>query len=163
MQKKVEDFAALFDRERLSRRQLIWTMGAALAYGAFGTHASEADTPTQSIGDSSTPKDQGSREMNKNDDVAYGQTTLAAGIRSRFIDNNNGATMHVLEAGFEIPGRPCVVLLHGFPELAYSWRKQMLPLAQAGFYVIAPELRGYGRSSGTDVKFEDDLLLFLIV
>ena len=41
----------------------------------------------------------------------------------------NGLTMHVLEAGFETPGRPAVLLLHGFPELAYSWRKVMLPLA----------------------------------
>jgi len=44
--------------------------------------------------------------------------TLPAGIRSRRVDNNNGLTMHLLEAGFEIPGRRCVVLLHGFPELA---------------------------------------------
>jgi pimeloyl-ACP methyl ester carboxylesterase len=54
------------------------------------------------------------------------------GIRSRFIDDVNGLTMHVLEAGFEVQDRPCVLLLHGFPELAYSWRKVMLPLAAAG-------------------------------
>ena len=45
---------------------------------------------------------------------------LPAGIRSRFVDGINGLRMHVLEAGFETPGRPCVLLLHGFPELAYS-------------------------------------------
>ena len=39
----------------------------------------------------------------------------------------------MLEAGFEAKGRPCVLLLHGFPELAYSWRKVMLPLAAAGY------------------------------
>jgi pimeloyl-ACP methyl ester carboxylesterase len=95
--------------------------------------------------------------MMKNGDVAYGQTTLPVGIRSRFVNNGNGITMHVLEAGFEEAGRPCIVLLHGFPELAYSWRKVMLPLAEAGFHVVAPDQRGYGRTDGTDVTFDDDL------
>ena len=66
--------------------------------------------------------------------------------------------MHVLEAGFEVRGRPCVVLLHGFPELAYSWRNQFLPLAAAGYHVVAPDLRGYGLSADTPVRFDDDLL-----
>jgi pimeloyl-ACP methyl ester carboxylesterase len=101
--------------------------------------------------------------MVQNTDVAYGQTTLPQGIRSRFVDNNNGCRMHVLEAGFEAPGLPCVVLLHGFPELAYSWRKQLLPLARAGYHVVAPDLRGYGRSSGTEVAFEDDLSPFTLL
>ena len=57
----------------------------------------------------------------RNADVAYGETTLPAGIRSRFVNNGNGITMHLLEAGFEAANRPCVLLLHGFPELAYSW------------------------------------------
>jgi pimeloyl-ACP methyl ester carboxylesterase len=95
--------------------------------------------------------------------VEYGRDTLPAGIRSRLIDNGNGTNMHMLEAGFEEPGRPCVVLLHGFPELAYTWRKQLLPLAQAGFHAIAPDMRGYGRSSGTDVKFDDDILPFSLL
>ena len=64
--------------------------------------------------------------------------------------------MHVLEAGFEVKDRPGVVLLHGFPELAYSWRKVMLPIAGAGFHVIAPDRRGYGRTSGWDVRYDDD-------
>ena len=45
----------------------------------------------------------------------YGNGTLPAGIRSRMVDNNNGLMVHVLEAGFETPGRPCLLLLHGFP------------------------------------------------
>jgi pimeloyl-ACP methyl ester carboxylesterase len=65
--------------------------------------------------------------------------------------------MHVLEAGFEVKDRPCVLLLHGFPELAYSWRKVMLPIASAGFHVIAPDRRGYGRTSGWDVGYDDNL------
>ena len=87
----------------------------------------------------------------------YSAARLPAGIRSRFVDNINGLRMHVLEAGFEVKGRPGVVLLHGFPELAYSWRKVMLPIASAGFHVIAPDLRGYGRTTGTNVAFDDDL------
>ena len=53
-----------------------------------------------------------------------------------------------------------MLLIHGFPELAYSWRHVMLPLAKAGYHVIAPDQRGYGRSGGTDVKFDDDLTPF---
>jgi pimeloyl-ACP methyl ester carboxylesterase len=74
------------------------------------------------------------------------------------VDTNNGVVLHILEAGFEAPDKPCVVLLHGFPELAYTWRHQLLPLAGAGFHVIAPDLRGYGRSVSTAVTFDDDLL-----
>ena len=50
----------------------------------------------------------------------------------------------VLEAGYETPGRPAVLLLHGFPELAYSWRHVMLPLAEAGYHVIAPDSAATG-------------------
>jgi pimeloyl-ACP methyl ester carboxylesterase len=92
------------------------------------------------------------------------QTALAAGIRSRFVKNINGLRMHVLEAGFQSHSpadrRPCVLLLHGFPELAYSWRKVMLPLAQAGFHVIAADQRGYGRTSGWDADYDGDLASF---
>src|SRR6266516_4788650 len=98
-----------------------------------------------------------------NRDVAYGGTTLPAGIRSRFINNVNGITYHILEAGFESAARPCVLLIHGFPELAYSWRRVIPPLARAGFHVIAPDLRGYGPSGGTDVTFDDDLAPFTLL
>src|SRR5437762_2392655 len=89
--------------------------------------------------------------------VPYNPAVLPPGIRSRFVNNINGLRMHVLEAGFEVPGRPGVVLLHGFPELAYSWRTVMVPIASAGFHVIAPDLRGYGRTTGTNVKYDEDL------
>jgi pimeloyl-ACP methyl ester carboxylesterase len=95
-----------------------------------------------------------------NADVAYGSTTIPAGIRSRMVAGVNGITMHALEAGFETPGRPAVLLIHGFPELAYSWRHVMLPLARAGYHVIAPDQRGYGRSGGTDVTYDQDLAPF---
>ena len=92
-----------------------------------------------------------------NPDVAYGASTLPSGIRSRMVPGINGLSMHVLEAGFESAGRPCILLLHGFPELAYSWRKVMLPLAAAGYHVVAPDQRGYGRTTGWDPAYDGDL------
>ena len=86
----------------------------------------------------------------------YGNGTIPAGIRSRAVANVNGLTVHMLEAGFEQTGRPAVLLLHGFPELAYSWRKVMLPLAAAGYHVIAPDQRGYGRTTGWDNSYDAD-------
>jgi pimeloyl-ACP methyl ester carboxylesterase len=95
-----------------------------------------------------------------NRDVAYGANTLPEGIRSRLVPRINGLTMHVLEAGHETPGRPCVLLLHGFPELAYSWRKIMPALAAAGYHVVAPDQRGYGRTTGWDPSYDGDLASF---
>jgi epoxide hydrolase 4 len=54
-----------------------------------------------------------------------------------------GISLHYVEAG----EGPLVILLHGFPEFWYSWRHQIAPLAQAGYHVVAPDMRGYGRSS----------------
>ena len=90
----------------------------------------------------------------------YDAGLLPRGIRSRFVDNVNGLRMHVLEAGFETTGQPAVFLLHGFPELAYSWREVMLPIASAGFHVVAPDRRGYGRSVGGPVNYDDSLASF---
>jgi pimeloyl-ACP methyl ester carboxylesterase len=81
-------------------------------------------------------------------------------IRSRYVDGINGLRMHVLESGFETRGRPCVLLLHGFPELAYSWRKVMPDLAAAGYHVIAPDQRGYGRTTGWSADYDGDLSPF---
>lgn len=83
--------------------------------------------------------------------------SLPPGIRSRFVPDINGLRIHILEAGFEGDDRPCVLLLHGFPELAYSWRKVMVPLASAGFHVVAPDQRGYGRTTGWDGAYDGDL------
>jgi len=88
---------------------------------------------------------------------------LPHGIRSRFIENINGLRVHVLEAGFEGTGRPCLLLLHGFPELAFSWRKVMLPLAAAGYHVVAPDQRGYGRTTGWDAGYDGDLSSFRVL
>jgi pimeloyl-ACP methyl ester carboxylesterase len=69
-------------------------------------------------------------------------------IRHRFLDTND-IRMHVADAGRGYP----IVLLHGFPELWYSWRKQLFGLAESGFRVLAPDLRGYG---GTDAPEDVD-------
>src|SRR4051812_18035204 len=85
---------------------------------------------------------------------------LPPGIRSRFVDGVNGLRMHVLEAGFETPGRPALLLVHGYPELAFSWRRIMGPLAAGGYHVFAPDVRGYGRTSPAPVAYGDDLRPF---
>jgi pimeloyl-ACP methyl ester carboxylesterase len=70
-------------------------------------------------------------------------------IRSRLLPAINGLSMHILEAG---PANgPLALLLHGFPELAYSWRHQLVALGEAGFHAVAPDQRGYGQSTGHDL------------
>ena len=67
-----------------------------------------------------------------------------ADITHRLIDTN-GIRMHIAEAG---PDQgPCVIMCHGFPESWYSWRHQLHALADAGYHAIAPDMRGYGRTS----------------
>jgi pimeloyl-ACP methyl ester carboxylesterase len=77
---------------------------------------------------------------------------LPAGIGYQFADNVNGLKVHYLEAGEKNSPRGTLLLLHGFPELAFSWRKLILPLAQAGFHVIAPDQRGYGLTTGWEAE-----------
>src|SRR5688572_17051428 len=125
----------------LSRRGFLVTASAAAMGGM--TLAQGATQPGQTRADiASLPP--------------YGNSTLPPGVRSRRVANVNGLTVHMLEAGYETPRRPAVLLLHGFPELAYSWRKVMLPLAAAGYHVIAPDQRGYGRTTGWDGSYDAD-------
>ena len=88
------------------------------------------------------------------------QAVLPPGVRSRFVDGVNGLRMHILEAGFDRPDHPLVLMLHGFPEMAYSWRKVMPAVAAAGFHVVAPDLRGYGRTTGWSADYATDLRPF---
>src|SRR5712691_7126953 len=127
--------------QKLSRRDFFATASAGAVGGLVLAHASaRADIVRTDI--SRLPP--------------YGGSTIPPGIRSRAVANVNGLTVHMLEAGYETPGRPGVLLLHGFPELAYSWRKVMLPLASAGYHVIAPDQRGYGRTTGWDDSYDAD-------
>ena len=71
--------------------------------------------------------------MRQRDDIGpYADGVLPPGVRSRFVSNVNGLRMHVLEAGSKAGARAGVLLLHGFPELAYSWRRLMPALAAGG-------------------------------
>jgi len=80
---------------------------------------------------------------------------LPAGVRARQLPTANGLVAHLLEAGFDDPGRPLLLLLHGFPELAYSWRHVMPALAAAGYHAVAPDQRGYGRTTGWKADYDD--------
>jgi len=139
MRTSVDGLAGLLDGGTFTRRRLIQGLVAVVAPAALATKARAGNHSAQ-------PASTTAAEA-----VPYSAAVLPPGIRSRFVNNINGLRMHVLEAGFEVPGRPAVLLLHGFPELAYSWRKVIVPIASAGFHVIAPDLRGYGRTSGTNV------------
>lgn len=76
---------------------------------------------------------------------------LPEGLREGQISSDaSDLSYHIIEAGEK--GRPLILLLHGFPELAYSWRGIMLALAQEGFYVVAFDQRGFGRTTGWDTS-----------
>ncbi len=123
-----------------SRRGFLVTASAAIGGLTFSSRSARARA----------------QETNSASLPPYGNSTIPAGIRSRTVANVNGLTVHMLEAGYETAGRPAILLLHGFPELAYSWRKVMLPLAAAGYHVIAPDMRGYGRTTGWDRSYDAD-------
>lgn len=75
-----------------------------------------------------------------------------------------GLDMAFLEAGRPTPGedRPLVLLLHGFPELSYSWRHVLPALGSAGFWAVAPDQRGYGATTGHADGYDTDLSAFTL-
>ncbi|KAI1092129.1 alpha/beta-hydrolase [Rostrohypoxylon terebratum] len=94
---------------------------------------------------------------------------LPEGVTSDYIDctASTGLAFHVLKAG--TPGKPLVLFCHGYPELAYSWRKILPEVAAAGYYCVAPDQRGYGRTRGwprrqafADVALDDFTLTNLV-
>lgn len=93
--------------------------------------------------------------------MAHDMHALPEGINSRVVDNGNGLAMHILEAGQR--DAPLILLLHGFPELSFSWRKLVLPLAALGFHVVAPDQRGYGRTTGQSHGYDVELAEFGMV
>jgi pimeloyl-ACP methyl ester carboxylesterase len=78
----------------------------------------------------------------------------AAAARTRSVGVGDGIELSVIEAG----EGPFVVLCHGFPELAFSWRHQIPALAAAGYRVLAPDMRGYGDSSAPAAIEDYDIL-----
>ena len=77
-------------------------------------------------------------------------------IRHRFV-TANGIRMHLADAG----EGPAVILCHGWPESWYSWRHQLIALAEAGFHAIAPDQRGYGQTDKPE-SIESYTLLHLV-
>jgi len=74
-------------------------------------------------------------------------------MRERFVVTN-GIRLFCFESG--PADGPLVLLFHGFPELAYSWRHQVDALGAAGYHVVAPDLPGYGRSDKPDVTYDSE-------
>lgn len=70
-------------------------------------------------------------------------TQARAGLPPPKLVNTNGVQLSVHDAG----SGPTILLLHGWPEIAYTWRFVMPTLVAAGYRVLAPDLRGFGRSS----------------
>ncbi|KAM5534225.1 hypothetical protein V8D89_012132 [Ganoderma adspersum] len=85
---------------------------------------------------------------------------LSKGVISRMLEVQD-LNVHILEAGLR--DAPLILLLHGFPELAFSWHRLILPLAALRYHVVAPasDARGYGRTTPRDpsepVVYDDDL------
>ena len=136
----------------MTRRQLIRGLAAMAPAAVVTSKPAGRSLMAAGIGTSSAPQ---TTEMGP-----LAADVLPDGIRSRFVDNINGLRFHVLEAGFEGGRRPGLILLHSFPNLAYSWHKVMVPLAEAGYHVFAPDLRGFGRTTGWDADYDGDLFSF---
>lgn len=83
---------------------------------------------------------------------------LPDGVTARKVSGVNGLEMRILEAGPE--DAPLILLLHGFPELAYSWRRIIAPLAAKGYRVVAPDQRGYGGTTSAAAGYDVDLAPF---
>ncbi|MDF2441679.1 MAG: epoxide hydrolase 4 [Abditibacteriota bacterium] len=77
------------------------------------------------------------------DDIVQHRFARVNGVRLHYVESVEGGAA---EAGADLQ-RPVVLLLHGFPDFWYGWRRQIPALREAGFRVIAPDLRGYNLSS----------------
>ncbi|XP_027115987.1 epoxide hydrolase 3 [Coffea arabica] len=73
--------------------------------------------------------------------------------------NVNGLSIHIAELG----QGPLVLFIHGFPELWYSWRHQILFLAAHGYRAVAPDLRGYGDTTGAPVNDSSEFTCLHVV
>ena len=78
-------------------------------------------------------------------------------ISSNKVDISTGLNVHYLEASKNNNNQSIALLLHGFPELSFSWRKIIPILANEGFRVIAPDMRGYGLTSGGTKKYDSNI------
>ncbi|KAI1343411.1 Alpha/Beta hydrolase protein [Xylariaceae sp. FL0016] len=88
---------------------------------------------------------------------AFAPMKLPEGVTEAYIDcqSSCGLIYHILRAGK--PGQPLLLFCHGYPELAYSWRKILPSIAAAGYYCVAPDQRGYRRTTGWPRAAFDDV------
>ena len=98
--------------------------------------------PTVRVGGLAGPLGLRAQSLPADQVLCFGETVSTSNER---LVETNGVQLRVTEAGER--GAPVVVLAHGFPELAHSWRHQIPALAAAGYHVLAPDQRGYGGSS----------------
>jgi pimeloyl-ACP methyl ester carboxylesterase len=80
---------------------------------------------------------------------------LPEGVNSSYVDTTTtcGLLFHVLSSGYDPSHqKPLILLVHGAPELAFTWRHIIAPLAEQGYHVVAPDQRGYGRTTGWDTR-----------
>lgn len=84
--------------------------------------------------------------------MSYEPLPLPEGVTDDYVDctSSCGLKFHVLKAG-EV-GKPLILFCHGYPELAFSWRKILPAVAKAGYYCVAMDQRGYGRTTGWEDK-----------
>ncbi|KAF4555782.1 Hypothetical protein D9617_2g057460 [Elsinoe fawcettii] len=85
---------------------------------------------------------------------------LPSGVSASYVDctASCGLNFHILSAGKDSSaGKPLILLMHGYPELAFSWRNIIPKLAAQGYYVVAPDQRGYGRTTGWDARRYDEV------
>jgi pimeloyl-ACP methyl ester carboxylesterase len=81
---------------------------------------------------------------------------LPDGIEDDYVDctSSCGLKYHIIKAGSQ--GQPLILFCHGYPELAFSWRRILPAIAAHGYYCVAMDQRGYGRTTGWDkASFED--------
>ncbi|KAI1328190.1 Alpha/Beta hydrolase protein [Xylariaceae sp. FL0255] len=101
--------------------------------------------------------------MNTTEETTLPPLKLPAGITESYIDcqASCGLKWHILSAGNR--GDPLILFCHGFPELAYSWRRVLPKIADAGYYCVAMDQRGYGRTTGWPQRtfYEVDLSEFV--
>ena len=88
---------------------------------------------------------------------SYYQDLLPRDIKSNYAEDINGIDMHYLESGNKTSDSKLIILLHGFPELSYSWRKILPVLSDNGFHVIAPDQRGFGSTKNSDLTYTNNL------
>jgi pimeloyl-ACP methyl ester carboxylesterase len=95
--------------------------------------------------------------------LSYGEGNLPTRVRSRIIHGVNSLDVHILEAGYESAGRPLALLLRGFPDLAYGWRHLIPIRVDAEYRVVAPDQRGFGRTTGWVNEYDARLEPFSVL